>query len=494
LTLRENPSPPWETQAYSYVISATDGEILSRRNLIQNDAYTYRVWADPVTKIPYDTPAGNDVHPNIAALPNGVQYPFVATNDITLENFPFSRNDPWLPPGATETAGNNVDAYVDLVNPDGYNPVPPAGNTASGDFRAQITAPGQFLHTQTPDAEPKLAEPRQAGLQQLFYDVNFLHDWFYEAGFDEPSGNAQANNFGRGGAQNDRLKAEGQDVAGRNNANMLTPADGTSPRMQMFLFDSNAIKFFEVNSPAAAAGKRSNIGTGQFGQQVFNLTTDVFQPSPAGGCTAASFTGASTKIVLVDREPTAGAGSCSIGTKLNNAMAAGAAGFVLVNLSTTPNTAVNVTGSLPTFTIPFLSITWNDALSIKSELAAAHTVNATMRRDAGIDRDGDLDNQVIFHEWGHYISNRLIGNSGGLITPQSSGMGEGWGDFNALLLTVRQDDTATATNPNFNGTYALATYDTSGGENDGYYFGIRRYPYSTDMTKNPLTLKHIKGW
>src|SRR4029079_816760 len=26
---------------------------------------------------------------------------------------------------------------------------------------------------------------------------------------------------------------------------------------------------------------------------------------------------------------------------------------------------------------------------------------------------------------------------------------------------------------------------------DSYYFGIRRYPYSTDMTKNPLTFKHI---
>jgi hypothetical protein len=322
----------------------------------------------------------------------------------------------------------------------------------------------------------------------MFYNINFLHDWYYDHGFNEAAGNAQANNFGRGGAQNDKFRAEGQDVSGRNNANMLTTADGASPRMQMYLFDSFAVKYFDILSPPSAAGQRTNVGTGQFGAQVFDITQPVFQPSPAHGCTAASFTGASGKIVLVDREPTA---TCSIGTKLNNAMAAGAAGFVLVNLSTTPNQAVNVTGSLPSFTIPFLSITWNDAASIKTAIAALTPVTGRMRRDAGIDRDGTIDQQVMFHEWGHYLSNRLIANAGGLFPNQSRGMGEGWGDFNALMLTVRADDTATPSNATWNGVYALATYVESGGVNNGYYFGIRRYPYSTDMTKNPLTLQHI---
>lgn len=494
----------YELEGYSYVISAIDGRVLFRHNLIadaqapakhmQSNAglppggFTYRVWADPTTGIPYDEPSGNGVHPKIVASPDGTQYPFLAPNDVTLANYPFSMNDPWLAPGSTETVGNNADAYMDLINPDGYGPVAAPADPATGDFRAQITAAGQFLHTHTPDATPTLAEARQGSLQQMFYNVNFLHDWYYDAGFNEAAGNAQLSNFGRGGAQNDRLKAEGQDVSGRNNANMLTPADGVSPRMQMYLFDSNAIKYFDVLSPASAAGQRTNVGTGQFGAQVFDITQPVFQPSPANGCTAASFTGVSGKIALVDREPTA---SCSIGTKLNNAMAAGAAGFILVNLSTTPNQAVNVTGSLPSFTIPFMSITWNDAASIKTALAVPTAVSARMRRDAGVDRDGTIDNQVMFHEWGHYLSNRLIGNSAGLITDQSSGMGEGWGDFSAMMLTVRADDTATPSNATWNGTYALATYVTSGGVNNGYYFGIRRVPYSTDMTKNPLTLKHI---
>jgi hypothetical protein len=497
----------YETEGYSYVISAIDGRVLFRHNLVADAAakntpqaaanalppggFTYRVWADAVTGIPYDEPSGNAVHPKINAVPDGVQYPFIGTQDVTLPNYPFSMNDPWLAPGSTETVGNNADAYMDLINPDGFNPAGLPADPATADFRAQVTAPGQFLHNHTPDSEPKLAEPRQGSLQQMFYNVNFLHDWYYDSGFNEQAGNAQLSNFGRGGLQNDRIKAEGQDVSGRNNANMLTPADGLSPRMQMYLFDSNAVKYFDILSPPAAAGQRTNVGTGQFGAQVFDITNQVVQPTTAAGCSAGDYAAVAGKIVMVNREPTSGVGSCSIGTKLNNAMAAGAAGFVLVNLSTTPTQAVNVTGSLPSFTIPFLSITWNDAASIKTQLAVPNVVTGRMRRDAGIDRDGTIDTQVMFHEWGHYFSNRLIGNAAGLWTTQASGMGEGWGDFSAMMLTVRADDTATPSNATWNGVYALATYVTSGGANNGYYYGIRRAPYSTDIAKNGLTLRHI---
>src|SRR5436305_494933 len=75
----------------------------------------------------------------------------------------------------------------------------------------------------------------------------------------------------------------------------------------------------------------------------------------------------------------------------------------------------------------------------------------------------------------------------------SRGMGEGWGDFHAMLLTVRAEDAAVASNANYNGVYGIAGYVTSGAGNNGYYFGIRRVPYSTDMTKDPLTYKHISN-
>ena len=43
------------------------------------------------------------------------------------------------------------------------------------------------------------------------------------------------------------------------------------------------------------------------------------------------------------------------------------------------------------------------------------------------------------------------------------------------------------------GVYARGAYVNSGGENQGYYWGSRRYPYTTDLTKNPLTLRYIQS-
>src|SRR6185437_12414042 len=90
------------------------------------------------------------------------------------------------------------------------------------------------------------------------------------------------------------------------------------------------------------------------------------------------------------------------------------------------------------------------------------------------------------HEYTHGLSNRRVGG-GVLITAlQSSGMGEGWSDFYALSLLSEDGD-------DVNGNYAMAAYATylTGGLTQNYYFGIRRYPYSSDLTKNPLTFKDI---
>jgi Zn-dependent metalloprotease len=51
------------------------------------------------------------------------------------------------------------------------------------------------------------------------------------------------------------------------------------------------------------------------------------------------------------------------------------------------------------------------------------------------DRDSSVDGDVVFHEYGHGISNRLIGNgSGGLSGTQSGAMGEGWSDYWAITI------------------------------------------------------------
>ena len=66
------------------------------------------------------------------------------------------------------------------------------------------------------------------------------------------------------------------------------------------------------------------------------------------------------------------------------------------------------------------------------------------------------------------------------------GMGEGWSDCYSLsLLSEAGDDV--------DGVYAISAYSMYGfgGLTPNYYFGIRRYPYSTDLSKNPLTFKDI---
>jgi extracellular elastinolytic metalloproteinase len=78
----------------------------------------------------------------------------------------------------------------------------------------------------------------EAAVTNLFYWCNVAHDVFHGYGFDEASGNFQANNYGRGGVGGDDVQCEAQDGGGMNNANFSTPAaDGGTPRMQMYLWN-----------------------------------------------------------------------------------------------------------------------------------------------------------------------------------------------------------------------------------------------------------------
>jgi hypothetical protein len=87
-----------------------------------------------------------------------------------------------------------------------------------------------------PGDSPTLADYRFGEVTHMFFWSNRYHDRLYELGFTEAARNFQLDNFGRGGLGNDRVLAESQDFSGTNNANFATPPDGTSGRMQMFIF------------------------------------------------------------------------------------------------------------------------------------------------------------------------------------------------------------------------------------------------------------------
>jgi len=87
-------------------------------------------------------------------------------------------------------------------------------------------------------------------------------------------------------------------------------------------------------------------------------------------------------------------------------------------------------------------------------------------------RDGDFDNEIIIHEYGHGVSNRLSGTGTGISALQTRGMGEGWSDWWSMMFT--QKSAAETTAGRGMGTYALGQPTTG--------VGIRDYRYDWDIT------------
>lgn len=209
---------------FGYVVSARrPPEVLYRKNL-QAHAFSYAVHnsGDELLR-PLDSPAPGSPHPT--GVPDGFQPPVVAERSVVLNGLLPGR--PWLATGATTTLGNNCSAYADVTAPDGRQAADPFG---------QVTAPDAFGQAYDTGQDPTVAGNVQASVAQMFFLVNWAHDRWYAHGFDEAAGNAQQDNFGLGGLGGDRVLAEGNDFSGTDNANMATPADGSSPRMQMYRF------------------------------------------------------------------------------------------------------------------------------------------------------------------------------------------------------------------------------------------------------------------
>jgi extracellular elastinolytic metalloproteinase len=173
-----------------------------------DDGSSYRVYA-----LPLESP--NDGDRTLVENPA----------DAVGSPFGWHDTDGAAGPEHTVTRGNNVHAYVDPT-PGANTPLPlmdaEGGSGLDFDFDLDFALP--------PTAW------KDAAVANLFYWNNVIHDGFYRYGFDEASGNFQANTYGRGGTGGDPVQAEAQDGSGVNNANFATPADGTSGRMQMYMW------------------------------------------------------------------------------------------------------------------------------------------------------------------------------------------------------------------------------------------------------------------
>lgn len=376
------------------------------------------------------------------------------------------------------TRGNNVAARADLT-----------ATNSSANFQAPAVVDGttlRFEQAWDPDAQPTVGgnQPAQGNVPpavvNLFYWNNILHDALWQYGFDEPAGNFQTNNYGRGGAGNDAVNADALDgsdlpTPNTNNANFSTPADGSAPRMQMFRWLGPMV--VRVTSPYSRDLDARKAG---FGAEVTSPVSGEFvivsdgTPTANEGCNtlvnAAQIAG---KIALVRR------GTCEFGLKALNAQNAGAIATVIYNNQggdVLLSPGAGAVGGQVTIPVTFIGQDNGDELAAATQAGTA--AGALVPPDlVGPDRDSDFDAGIIGHEYAHGLSNRLTGGpAAATCLNNAEQAGEGWSDFVGLMLTMPANACGA---PRGVGTYTSFQSPTGP--------GIRRFPYSPDRAANPFT-------
>ena len=395
------------------------------------------------------------------------------TNPADAIASPFGWHDTDGVEGAefTITRGNNVRAVAEHDGDNvGDDNEPDGGASLIFDFPIDLTG------------EPKTYT--DASIANLFYVNNVIHDVAYRYGFDEAAGNFQETNYTGQGAGGDGVTAFGQsrideDPSGdtRNNATFQTGAEGFNSTMNMFVWERgvSGSDLLEILEPAALAGTTFRGHPAAFGPELsaggtIGLVVEAIDllacdplsnPSDMAG-----------KIALIDR------GICNFDLKVQNAKDAGAIAVVVCNFEESSSTM----GGNVDSGIPSVMIGSQDCAVLKASISEGLRIRLKEPTATGPDQvDGTLDNGIVAHEYAHGISTRLVGGAQRRCLSSDQQMGEGWSDFFTLILSVEAGDTGAT--PRGIGTFVQRD-DTDG-------LGIRRFPYSTDMSINPLTLGDI---
>lgn len=251
--------PAWRVllstnDAAYYVVVDNDGTLLWRKSITEDQVNpaTFNVYGN-LTSLMKTADSPSPFSPGCLAPTGCAQPPIIPRTNFTLvgNEAPYSFNNlGWIPdtglpvrpaPNANITDGNNVEAGIDR---DGTNGVDDNGWAFGNPTRVF-----SYTYNPAPGNPPPGEEPLPPGPQTYpptafqqgvvahgFYLVNRWHDEMYRFGFTEQAQNFQHFNFGRGGAEGDRISFEIEDSSGTNGANFSTTADGIRPKLQMFIW------------------------------------------------------------------------------------------------------------------------------------------------------------------------------------------------------------------------------------------------------------------
>ncbi len=364
----------------------------------------------------------------------------------------------------TITRGNNVFAMEDQNDNNGIGYSPDGTAAINFDFPLNLNQPSNTY--------------LDAAITNLFYMNNMMHDIWYHYGFDEVSGNFQENNYGNGGLGSDYVNADAQDGGGTNNANFATPADGSNPRMQMYLWSPSAsADLLTINSPSGLSGAYAAVEA-TFGPGVPStpITADLALPNDGTPDIYDACTDPTDPNILTGKIAVIMRGTCQFNQKVQRAQDFGAVAVIIVNNVTTAPIAMG--GTSVTITIPSVMISNADGLALIAAIEGGATINATLVNGGVVALDGDFDNGIIAHEYGHGISIRLTGGpSNSDCLNNAEQMGEGWSDWFGMMITMEPGDAGT----DVRGMGTFANGEPTTGD------GIRPAPYSTDFAVNNFT-------
>lgn len=186
---------PQAAGAVLLIVDATDASIIfataTTRGVLAT-ATVYPLRGDQ-PKVPVTWPLSLDQYPVASRGPLPVGFP-----------------DPWIT--GEQTVGNSVTAI------DATNAAPVDGTMTGG--ATLFDVPGDDVRQR---------------VVNLFHYCCMLHDLYYLLGFREADGNFQVDDLGRGGLAGDATLATAYPGAVSATANMTTPKDGSSPRLNVGL-------------------------------------------------------------------------------------------------------------------------------------------------------------------------------------------------------------------------------------------------------------------